>query len=149
MPKKYAELLLIGLFLLVAVFLYVSTAAYPKAVQGSTAEYVRFLALSLGLLCVIDGIISIRAKKDSTRVQLSKSPKKFWILFLLLLIYAASFPLLGFYIASALFLPSTMLVLGARNLSSICLTTLGVLAFVYGVFEKLLEVYMPIGSLFQ
>ncbi len=149
MSKKYAELLLLGAFLVVAVLLYWSTADYPKAVQGSTAEYVRFLALSTGILCVLDFITTMRSKKSEKKLILSASPTRFWLLCVFLVLYTLSFSLLGFYVASALFLPLTMYMLGARNISSICLTTLGVLAFVYGIFEKTLEVYMPVGSLFQ
>lgn len=172
MPKKYAELILVGAFFVLAVLLYGSTASYPNAVQGSTAAYVRFLAVCLGGLCAIQFVLyalrSLRHKKevapvaenaDSTNAtdpkisdekqifRLSKNPKPFWTLLVLLVIYASAYPYLGFYLASAIFLPVTMLVLGARNPISIVFTTAGVLAFVYAIFDKLLEVYMPIGSL--
>ncbi|MFI3272091.1 MAG: tripartite tricarboxylate transporter TctB family protein [Pseudomonadota bacterium] len=156
MPKKYAELLLVGAFFVLAVLLYGSTAAYPNAVQGSTAAYVRFLAVSLGILCAIQLLLfALRAKKQSAEdsekakeiFHLSTSPKPFWTLLIVLLAYAGAFSYLGFYLASAIFLPVTMFLLGARSLISIILTTAGVLAFVYAVFERLLEVYMPVGSL--
>ncbi len=161
MSKRLVELIILGALLVLAVLLYGSTAAYPQAVQGSTAAYVRFLALALGLLCLFETISSlIRYKKHKNHAQQSssdtealfsigKNPQKFWVLFVLLLFYAGIFSYLGFYIASALFLPITMYALGARKPLSISLTTLGVLGFVYVVFERILEVYMPIGTYFE
>ncbi len=170
MSKKFVELFLLVGFLVLAVLLYGSTAAYPQAVQGSTAAYVRFLAISLGILCLFETIFCFRrkrtaAKQDASQGQEAKGeddkpssdeetfrigahPKAFWLLFLLLMLYAGAFSYLGFYVASAFFLPLTMFALGARKLISICLTTLGVLGFVYVVFEQILEVYMPAGTFF-
>ena len=54
MTKRVAELLLLSAFLVLAVLLYMSTASYPESVQGSTANYVRFLAISLGILCAVE-----------------------------------------------------------------------------------------------
>ncbi len=166
MPKKYAELLLVGAFFVVAVLLYGSTASYPNAVQGSTAAYVRFLAMCRGALCVIElGLFILRSKKQAraeqmacadgaqaaekpdTNFHIAKNPKPFWALFLVLVLYSASLSYVGFYIASAVFLPVTMFILGARKPLTMVLTTIGVLGFVYGVFEKVLEVYLPVGSL--
>ncbi|MFV0421064.1 tripartite tricarboxylate transporter TctB family protein [Oleidesulfovibrio sp.] len=153
MPKKYAELILLGGFLVLAVLLFSSTASYPKSVQGSTAEYVRFLGLSTGILCVLQIILSMRAKgkakeKQQEKLKIAAAPRPFWLLVVLLLLYAAGFEFLGFYLASAIFLPVTMVMLGARKPLSIILTSGGVLGFVYFVFEKLLGVYMPVSSLF-
>lgn len=161
MPKKYAELFLVGAFFVLAVLLYGSTAAYPNAVQGSTAAYVRFLAICLGILCVFElGLFVLRNKRKASQAEdaetssksqesfhITTNPKPFWTLFIVLLVYSGAFPYLGFYVSSAIFLPLTMLILGARNPITIVLTTAGVLGFVYGVFETLLEVYMPTGSL--
>ena len=162
MPKKYVELFLLGTFLAVAVFLYISTATYPQAVQGSTAAYVRFLAVCMGLLCAVEILFCyFRKGRNTQNVQndeqkshsdvfyIGTRPLMFWSLLLVLVIYAASFSYLGFYIASALFLPITMFILGARKPISIASSTLFVLLFVYAVFERILEVYMPIGTLFE
>ncbi len=158
MPKKVVESLILGILLVVAVFLYTSTAAYPQAVQGSTAAYVRFLAVCMGGLCALELLFCLRRKNTSSSEQVQDAkesfslvakPKPFWALLFLLVMYAGLFSYTGFYIASALFLPVTMFVLGARKPVTIALTTLGVLGFVYAVFERLLEVYMPVGSFFE
>ncbi|SIO28088.1 tripartite tricarboxylate transporter TctB family protein [Halodesulfovibrio marinisediminis] len=151
MTKRFAELLLLGGFLVLAVLLYNSTAAYPKFVQGSTAAYVRFLAICLGILCLFELFFSSKNKKENGQkapLNMADAPRRFWGLCILLFIYAASFEFLGFYLASAIFLPTTMFLLGARKPVSITLTTVSILLFVYLVFEKLLGVFLPTSSLF-
>lgn len=153
MTKKFAELLLLGVFLVLAVLLYNSTASYPKFVQGSTAAYVRFLAICLGILCLTELFVTSKAKNKEQGSQkaplnMADAPRRFWGLCILLFIYAASFELLGFYLASAIFLPTAMLMLGARKPIPLSLTTGGILLFVYLVFEKLLGVFLPTSSLF-
>ncbi|GFM33230.1 tripartite tricarboxylate transporter TctB family protein [Desulfovibrio subterraneus] len=150
MTRKLAELLLLGGFLVLAVLLYSSTASYPQSVQGSTAEYVRFLGLSLGILCVAELALSARKarrkdKDDSSNKKLviADMPVRFWGLLGLLVLYTLTFEYLGFYLASGLFLPIAMYLLGARRILSIGLTTAGVLGFIYIVFERLLGVFMP------
>lgn len=152
MTKRFAELLLLGGFLVLAVLLYNSTAAFPKFVQGSTAAYVRFLALSLGVLCLLELFFSSKAKNKkedaNAPLAIAEAPKRFWGLCILLFLYAGSFELLGFYLGSVIFLPAAMLLLGARKPLALVLTTSGIMLFVYAVFEKLLGVFLPTSSLF-
>lgn len=157
MTRRLAELLLLLGAMVLAVLLYRSTAAWPEMVQGSTANYVRFLALGLGLLCLYELSVFIRSRRqarpesetgDPEKLTLAESPLRFWGLLALLGLYAAAFDRLGFYLSSALFLPLAMLLLGARKPLTIILTTAGVLLFVYLVFARLLEVPLPAGTLF-
>ena len=151
MSKRIAEFVLLAGFLILAVLLYRSTAAYPEFVQGSTAMYVRFLGAALGVLCTLELIVSFkknRSSKDSGQMDIAASPIRFWGLLLLLIIYSAALSRLGFYVASGLFLPLAMLLLGARKPLVILLTSSGVLLFVYLVFARLLEVSLPAGTLF-
>ena len=150
MTKRLAEFFILSLFLVLAVLLYRSTASYPASVQGSTAMYVRFLGMALGLLCALELLLWVknRARAKAEKMQLAVAPVRFWGLLVLLVGYAFSLSLAGFYLASAIFLPLTMLLLGSRKPLSISLTTAGVLLFVFLVFVKLLEVPLPEGSLF-
>ena len=150
MPKRIAELILLGGFLILAVLLHRSTASYPETVQGSTAMYVRFLGAALGILCALELLVSWK-KHSSVRgdkMDIAKNPAGFWGLLLLMLVYSAALPGLGFYLSSALFLPLAMLLLGARKPISIVLTSAGVLLFVYLVFARLLEVSLPAATIF-
>jgi len=150
MTKRFAELIILSAFLILAVLLYRSTASYPDSVQGSTALYVRFLGLALAFFCSLELFLWLKNRKlaETEKMTIAKVPMRFWGLFVLLLAYSVSLPYLGFYLASALFLPLAMLLLGAKKPLSICLTSAGVLMFVYLVFAKLLEVPLPEGSLF-
>jgi putative tricarboxylic transport membrane protein len=152
MSKRIAEVLLLSGFLILAVLLYRSTASYPEFVQGSTAMYVRFLGGALGVLCVLELVVSFRNKKEKSsdidKMHIAANPVRFWVLLLLMVAYTAVLSMLGFYRASALFLPLAMVLLGAKNPLIILLTSGGVLLFVYLVFAKLLEVSLPMGTLF-
>mgnify|MGYP000810277098 FL=1 len=50
----------------------------------------------------------------------------------------------NFFIATAVFVPLLMLVFGERKVLPILLTTVGLEAFVYLMFVKLLNVYFPL-----
>ena len=140
-------------FLVIAVLLYRSTASYPAFVQGSTASYVRFLALALGILCAVDLASSWWTRKKGGRDEETDKPGgkvtgRFWALLALLAVYGWALGLVGFFPASIVFLPVTMLAMGARKPLSIVGTTAGILVFVHLVFVKLLEVQLPAGTLF-
>jgi hypothetical protein len=71
--------------------------------------------------------------------------------FLAFLAYVILMYYLGYPIATLIFLPVIMWVLGPRNKKSavvIILTTLGVTFIIYYSFLKLLNVFLPEGSLF-
>jgi putative tricarboxylic transport membrane protein len=150
MSKRLAELLILSGYLILAVLLYRSTASYPPSVQGSTAMYVRFLGTALGVLCTLELLLWFknRGQGETDKLKLTTAPIRFWGLAILLVVYAASLSMLGFYLSSAIFLPIAMLLLGATKPLSIGLTSAGVLFFVYLVFAKLLEVPLPGSTLF-
>jgi putative tricarboxylic transport membrane protein len=151
MTKRLMEFLILSAFLIIAVLLYCSTASYPAMVQGSTARYVRFLGVMLGLLCSLELFFLLKKKKQeggTEKLVMGSKPLLFWGLFIILLVYAVLLTPLGFYLSSALFLPASMLLLGARKPLTISLSTAGVLLFVYLVFALLLEVPLPESTLF-
>ena len=150
MTKRISELLLLSIFLLIAILLYKSTAGFPDMVQGSTATYIRFLAISLGTLCLLEVILWLRKQErdEKKKLNLATAPARFWALLTVMFGYSMLLEPLGFYLASALFMPSTMFILGTRNKLHIILTSGGVLLFVYLVFAKLLGVPLPESYLF-
>jgi putative tricarboxylic transport membrane protein len=149
--KRLAELFILTGFTVMAVLLYRSTASFPEVTQGSTAMYIRFLAVSLGLLCLIELGLNMRKKRKAALaagLKITDGPARFWSLLILMVLYAVGLEPLGFYLASALFLPLTMVVLGGRRPWSILLATAGVLLFVYLVFALILGVPLPEMTLF-
>ncbi|GAB6051495.1 hypothetical protein JCM17960_03150 [Magnetospira thiophila] len=150
MTKRLTEALILCGFLVLAVLLYDSTASYPVSVQGSTALYVRFLGLALGILCTLELLMWMkkRGQDQPKKMVIAEAPVSFWGLFVLLVVYSIALTPLGFYLASGVFLPVAMVMLGARNPFSVGLTSGGVLLFVYLVFAKVLEVPLPEATLF-
>lgn len=148
MTKRLAELFILTGFTVMAALLYRSTAGFPEVTQGSTAMYVRFLAVALGLLCLIELGLNMRKKRKAAGLKITDGPARFWSLLILMVLYAIGLEPLGFYLASALFLPVTMVVLGGRRPWSILLATAGVLIFVYLVFALILGVPLPEMTLF-
>lgn len=155
MNRRFVGPLLLVGFLTLAVLLYRSTASYPVFVQGSTANYVRFLALALGILCAADLLLSLWRQRsgggspeDGDQPADRMNLKRFWALLVLLALYSWALGPFGFFPASVVFLPIAMFAMGSRNLLSIGGTSVGVLAFVYLVFVTLLEVPLPQGTLF-
>lgn len=148
MRGRSLEILLLAGFLVVAVLLHRSTASYPSFVQGSTAAYVRFLAVSLGVLSAAQLLISLRSAPEAAGEAPSRNPRRFWALLVLLGLYSWALGPFGFFTASVVFLPLTMVAMGARRPLPIGLTTAGILLFVYFVFVDLLAVHLPKGTLF-
>ncbi|PID75177.1 MAG: hypothetical protein CSB23_05035 [Deltaproteobacteria bacterium] len=152
MTRRLAELLVLVCFLIVAVALYKSTASFPEVTQSSTALYVRFLAAMLGIFSLLEMLLKLKKKnlaKDQEKMELTEAPLKFTALLVLMFVYAMLLEPLGFYLASALFLPLTMYILGSRRWLSIALTSGGVLLFVFLVFALLLGVPLPESTWFQ
>lgn len=150
MTKRLTEILILGAFLIISVGLYKSTADFPEMVQGSTANYIRFLAASLGILCLVEAGLWMRKKhqNQSKKLNMTGAPFRFWSLLILMFVYSLLLEYLGFYVTSTLFLPMTMFVLGARKVFLIALTSGGVLLFVFLVFGKILGVPLPESGLF-
>lgn len=150
MTKRLTEILILGAFLIMAVGLYMSTSDFPEMVQGSTATYIRFLAISLGILCLVEAGLWLRKrdKDKGKKLDMTSAPFRFWSLLILMFVFSLLLELLGFYVTSALFLPITMFVLGSRSVLNALLTSGGVLLFVFLVFGKLLGVPLPESSLF-
>lgn len=151
MTKRLAEMTVLLCFMGLAVALYMSTASFPQMTQGSTATYIRFLATSLGILSLLELLLKMRKSnkvKDQEKMKVTDAPMKFTALLVLMFVYAMLLEPLGFYIASMLFLPITMYILGNRKPLAIALTSGGVLLFVFVVFAKLLGVPLPESTLF-
>lgn len=150
MTKRLAEILVLGLFMVIAIMLYRSTARFPDMTQGSTASYIRFLAVSLGVLSLLELSLNMRqnGEKAGSVLKITSAPARFISLLVLMFLYAILLEPLGFYLVSLVFLPVTMYMLGARKLLTIALTSGGVLLFVFLVFGKLLGVPLPESTLF-
>jgi len=143
MARRHLDrIVLLGLMVL-AVLLFISTASYPGIAQKTSALYVRFLAVSLGILATAQLGFSLFRDRDTGRLIITDHWPRFAGLIALLIVFALVFTHAGFYLSAGVFIPLAALLLGYRNYLVIALTDAGVLAFVYVVFEKVLSVVLP------
>lgn len=147
MQKRTLDLILIGLFILLAVLLYYSTASFPKFAQKTTANYIRFLALATGLFSIIQLYLTLKTIENKQKLKWMSHPPRFIMLFIALLVYAVILAKIGFFVSTGIFIPVTALLLGHRRPIAIALTTILTLIFIYVVFVRLLSVHLPQGLL--
>ncbi len=147
MTRKMTDYIILIFCVILAVLLHRSTANYAEISQNSTGEYVRFLALSLGLLSAIQIFINFK-KNDNTTVEFYRDKKRFFTLIILLVIYGLLISFFGFIISTALFLPLTMYLMGHREIKVIVLSSGGLLLFLQVLFVTILQVPLPKGIIF-
>ncbi|HIP76775.1 MAG TPA: tripartite tricarboxylate transporter TctB family protein [Psychromonas hadalis] len=143
MTKKYIDRAVLLFFIVVAVFLYISTADYPGIAKTTSAHYVKFLAVFIGVLSVIQLLLSLVKDINYTRLHVADHLPRFFGLLVSLIIFGSVFEHLGFFISAGIFIPVVALILGYRRYITIVVTTVSVLVFVYLVFVKLLSVNLP------
>lgn len=163
----------IGLILIFfSVFMYVQADRLPPALFGALGAdlvpKILFITLAIcGAVLTAQSLIRERkAKVSGVDSQLENAGRRGLRLktkellgyyryvifgFLAFLAYVILMYYLGYSIATLIFLPVIMWVLGPRNKKSvlvITLTTLGVTFIIYYSFLKFLKVFLPEGSLF-
>ena len=151
LQKKYIEIALSLLFILLAVLLYGSAdtvnQAVSKASTDSTSTYVNTLAIVLGIAACIELVMSIIS--SPTVIEFTKDPLKFISLVLLLIAYVWSMEYIGFILATLLFLPATMKMMGYRSLIKSLFISAGITLFVYLLFQVGFEILLPEATIFE
>lgn len=144
MTRETLDRIVLAGFVVMAVLLYSSTADYSGIAQKTSAKYVRFLALSFGLLSSVQLLMSWRSRRLAAKpLDLFGRAGRFFGLLAALVAFAALFKTLGFFIPAAVFIPAVAILLGYRNLPVIAVSTGGVLIAVWLVFIQLLSVNLP------
>lgn len=147
MTKKIVDFIILFFCVVIAVLLYRSTADFPSVSQNSTANYIRFLALSTGILSLLQIYYSYR-KNDNEAVEFYTDKKKFFAFLILLIVYILLIAYFGFILSTALFLPATMFFMGHRKIKTIIFASAGLLLFLQVLFVSILQVPLPRGSIF-
>ena len=143
MTKRNVDRAVLAAFIVMAVLLYFSTANYTGIALKTSAKYVQFLAIAIGVLCSVQLIFNLVRDKSSSRLVITENMSRFIGLLAALVLFAILFEPLGFFIPAAVFIPVMAYFLGYRKPIAIGLTTIGVLLFVYLVFVQLLSVNLP------
>jgi len=145
MNKKYIEIITSIFFIALAALLYGSadsvSVSVSKASTDSTSAYVNFLAILLGLSALVQLILS--AISNSSVIEFTKSPKKFLSLIVSLAVYVFAMEYIGFIIATLIFLPITMRLMGYNKFIRSLIVSVGVTLFVYLLFEVGFEILLP------
>ena len=143
MTKKQADRALLLVLAVMAVLLYYSTASYTGIALKTSAKYVQFLAVSVGVLSLVQLAFNFCQDTNGDKLVLSERMSRFVGLLVALVLFSAMFEPLGFFVPAAVFIPVMAIFLGFRRPVALGLTTVGVLLFVYLVFVQLLSVNLP------
>jgi len=134
----------IALALVSAFFLWETGRMRPGAAQFPRMVLMTFLALSvlIAALGVRKTLNPALAKKSD--FELSFNVAKMPILaFAIIAIYLVLINTVGFFIATTIFTPLFMLFYGARKIVPMVATTVGLNLFVWVLFVRILNVFIP------
>lgn len=140
--RSVDRIVLLG-FVILAVLLFHSTASFSGIALNTSAKYIRFLAVSMGLLSMVQLGLSLWREHETEPLALTENYPRFLGLIAALAAFALSFANLGFFIPAALFIPAIALMLGQRNPLVIGGVTVGMLVVVYLIFDLLLGIRLP------
>ena len=118
------------------------------AIEDQTSRiFPQVLCILSILLATVYFIQILRGKYTNEDVNLNGTGKSLLMAGIILL-YILGISLVGFYIASLVFLPIGMIVLGQRSWKVIVGVDIGVMLFIYLFFGLLLSMQMPESILF-
>jgi len=134
----------IALALASAFFLWEAGRLRPGAAQFPRIVFITFLVLSVlvAVLGVRKTLNPALAKKSDFELTFNvvKMPI---IAFVFIVIYLVLINTVGFFIATTIFTPPFMILYGARKILPIVATTVGLNLFVWVLFVRILNVFMP------
>lgn len=129
-----------------AVFLWVGRSYRGYSLDGATtaSSWPTILCILLILLAALLAVSTALDKRDIPAPLQWKSTEFRAVVrtILLVLAYTVSFRLLGCLISNLIFVPLFLLAFGERDWKTIVLYDLGLLAFIYVVFEVILSSHL-------
>ena len=145
MQKTRKQDLVIGLTTVaLGVFFWTYTPDFSD-VSKRFSRFVLVLFIALGLVLCVTSIL--KAKEPAGKEVALEEFKNPMIMFVLVTAYVILMSVLGFFTASALFMPAVMLFMGYRKPIPMICVTVGMLGFVYVLFVAWLKVRLPSGIL--
>lgn len=136
----------IVMYVVCAFFLYM-TLQLPKSAQIYPLCVISLLA-GLTTLHVINMIIGAFREGITDGLENFKDfiPSQFSIIFVMILLYIASMPYIGFYVSSVLFMTAALIFLRVK-IWQIIMSEAVIFLLVYCAFTLFLEVRLPSGTL--
>ena len=134
------------MYVVCAFFLYM-TLQLPKSAQIYPLCVISLLA-GLTTLHVVNMIIGAVREGITDGLENFKDfiPSQFSIIFVMILLYIASMPYIGFYVSSALFMTASLIFLRVK-MWQIIMSEAVIFLLVYCAFTLFLEVRLPSGTL--
>ncbi len=135
--------------LALAILFYFMSLYFPEPRKGTfvgAATVPQFWTLFLAAMAVT---ILVRTLKSAPEAGRASGRTRLVIMMIALTTaYTFLLPWIGFFPATIILLVGGMVILGYRKIGVISIASVAVLAFMYGVFYKVLMVPLPMGSLF-
>ncbi|WP_246603009.1 tripartite tricarboxylate transporter TctB family protein [Sporosarcina aquimarina] len=127
---------------------YYLTLDFPKLNTADTGA--AFLPrIYCGLLILFGIILLIQGIRDHSKNEESSQTVRYALIsMVIVLAYILVIPYIGFYVSTALTIFSLLFFSKVRKAVTLVSVPLGAVLFVFLVFEKLLKVSIPMGSLF-
>jgi len=153
---KKSNIIMGFIFMMIAVFAYVTAASFKGMVRSDNigpSVWPKFLCILLGafsFILIIQNLLSKETKDSEAEVE--KTPQNFKrVVFLCLVIgiFLILTNFLGIYIAIVFLAPISMYLLGERKTIPIVSITIGMILFIYLIFQVGLKVPLPKGLLFM
>ena len=123
--------------------IYTQVEKFPEyAIHAS--QYVKFLLL---VLTILSGVLMVMSffGREAGKPKWVKAPGHFLATSVLTIAMVMSLKYVGFYVAAAVYMLVLALLLGLRRPVLLLVSTVLLLAIVYGVFVKFLSVPVPLG----
>ena len=145
----------LGLFL--TLYIWITTASFPEdqVVQVGPAFFPRMLAVGLGLTSltlIIQAILKVASKGQSSEAEtLSlRDPgiRRALTALAATISYCLLLETIGFIPLSIIYLILLMLLLKEKNYIQMGITSVAVTGLLYAVFNMLLNITLPLGSLY-
>ncbi len=133
------------------IFIYLMSGAFLVSSFGIEDKTSRTFPQVLCFLCIILATLFLiqvlRGKYTNADINMTGTAKTLLMAGVILL-YIVAINFAGFYIASGVFMPIAMIVLGQKSWKVIVGVDVGVILFIYLFFGLLLSMQMPEGILF-
>lgn len=149
--RKYIEIAISIFFIVLSALLYGSADTVNQAVSqastDSTSIYVDTLAIVLGITGTIELVMSIISSPSV--IEFTTNPRKFALLIISLIGYVWIMEYIGFIVATLIFLPVTMKIMGYQNILKALIISAGITLFVYLLFQVGFEILLPEPTIFE
>lgn len=134
---------------MIAGFFYSLTFQFPETATQDVGP--AFMPrVYCGLIVLLGGLLIIQGFRDQSKKEGTERTIGYALATMgFVLLYLILIPYLGFYLSTALFVFALLVFSKVRNKMALISVSLGTPLFIFVVFEKLLKVAIPLGSLFS